>query len=420
MGKKNKEKYSQKDIKQYIYDDYIFNRELESTSDIIKHMSLLVDNNMASKVSSKEDMGYIQVSLYKIASMFMTKYNKSLKDFKRRQLEHEYSNEKITADISPELVELSKEGLEPGIYYAKLGNEKHDDYAMLHVVEDPEDSYMISFELFFIGYKHRKYKKKFFGLVDHYKKINEKRKNECLVTLGYNFDYKETQFKSFDRMVFTDKKKILQYIDNWVESIPIYHKYEMIPKLSILLYGEPGTGKSTFCKALAKYLGIEYVGQITAEFFVKDDRTTNVRKSKIYSGSEIVYSLDDIDCICKSREEDNSNENGKILSALLEFLDNPNTFYYKAKDGKYYPVSIVVATTNYYDKLDTAIKRYGRFDLKIEMKPFNYDQAQEMCALYDLKLEDIYHEKIDKSFSISPAYLQALCMENVDKTLKEN
>ena len=27
-------------------------------------------------------------------------------------------------------------------------------------------------------------------------------------------------------------------------------------------------------------------------------------------------------------------------------------FYYKAKDGYYYPISIVVATTNYFDKLD--------------------------------------------------------------------
>ena len=112
------------------------------------------------------------------------------------------------------------------------------------------------------------------------------------------------------------------------------------------------------------------------------------------------------------------NEAGKFC-VQIKSKCHPLEHFGRYLQFGYYPFYFE-DTQNYYDKLDTAIKRYGRFDLKIEMKPFNYDQAQEMCALYDLKLEDIYHEKIDKSFSISPAYLQALCMENVDKTLKEN
>ena len=130
--------------------------------------------------------------------------------------------------------------------------------------------------------------------------------------------------------------------------------------------------------------------------------------------------IDDIDCVCKSREESEDKENLEVLSNLLSFLDNPGTFFYKAKDGLYYPISIVVASTNYYDRLDDAVKRYGRFDLKIEMKDFGIDEAKEMCAVYDLTLEDVLPNKVEnkKDFTISPAHLQALCLENIDKGLK--
>lgn len=420
MSKKKHEK-SQKEIRQFIYDDYIFNNDLTSKEEVLKHIALLVDNDMASHISGKEDMSYLYVSQYKIASWFMCKYNKSLRKFKRRPLPHE-SMEYVTSDVPEEIIKMGKEGLDFGIHYANLGNSKHDDYAILVVEQDPEDIYVIGYDLYFIGFKHMKYRNKFFKKVDKLRKLNEQIKTERIVTLGTTPEYKEAQFKSFDNMVFTDKNRIIDYIDNWVNSIPIYHDYEMIPKLSILLYGDPGTGKSTFCKALAKHLGIESVGVITSSYFADDDandyRGYRRRRKPQLNGGGIVYSLDDIDCLCKSREEDDSVENGKILGKLLEFLDNPETFYYKAKDGKYYPISIVVATTNYYDKLDAAVTRYGRFDLKIEMKPFNLEQAEEMCKIYNLKFKDIYKEKIDKDFKISPAYVQALCMENVDKSMK--
>ena len=52
------------------------------------------------------------------------------------------------------------------------------------------------------------------------------------------------------------------------------------------------------------------------------------------------------------------------------------------------------------------------------MKDFNYEEALEMCSIYDLKLSDIYKGEIKKDFTISPAELQALCMENIDLSIK--
>jgi SpoVK/Ycf46/Vps4 family AAA+-type ATPase len=189
----------------------------------------------------------------------------------------------------------------------------------------------------------------------------------------------------------------------------------MIPKLSILLYGDPGCGKSAFCRAVAKYLDIHTVISLSPQYFDNDSDNKN---NAVYKYDQSIYSIDDIDTICTSREDDKSRENNRALSTLLDFLDNPPAFYYKADDGKYYLVAIVCASTNYIDRLDSAVKRSGRFDLKIEMKKFNKEQAQEMCDLYNLKLEDIYDGEITEDSTFVPAHIQALCTENLDNSFK--
>ena len=41
-----------------------------------------------------------------------------------------------------------------------------------------------------------------------------------------------------------------------------------------------------------------------------------------------------------------------------------------------------------------------------------------MCDLYGLKLESIYKKEIKDDTTFSPAEIQALCMENIDDSLK--
>jgi ATP-dependent 26S proteasome regulatory subunit len=82
-------------------------------------------------------------------------------------------------------------------------------------------------------------------------------------------------------------------------------------------------------------------------------------------------------------------------------------------------VSILVATTNYFDKLDDAVKRYGRFDFQLEMDYFNFDEAEEMCKLYNVDIYTLFTSIDKETFSISPAQLQAMCIENIDNALKK-
>lgn len=417
-NKKNKNKKfdtSQENICDYIYSDYVADLEHDASFDIEKKLPLLVGNNLAWKTKGRYSPWFISLIDYRVICKFMQKYNKKLKNYRLTLSENAFGGSNQTMAIfDKRLLKLAKQALQAGTYYAQIGD---SEFAFLKVDEDPDDHDDFVYEFYIIGKKWKKFKAQLDKMIEEYKNIDNSRKHERIEYLDGRATV-DTVFKPFDKVIMRDKDKIIKYIDNWVNNIPLYYeKYSMNAKLSIILYGEPGTGKSTFCRSLAKYLDIETVTSIGPDYFNSDERD-NRRSRGLSRYSGTVLSLDDIDCLCVSREIDKSKENNETVSNVLDFLDNPPTFYFKAKDGVKYPVSIVVATTNYFDKLDPAVKRYGRFDLQLQMNNFNKKEAQEMCDIYNLKLEDIVKDSNKKDFTISPSKLQALCLENIDNTLK--
>lgn len=409
---------------------HIDDLQLKKISEVVPKLDLLVENHLGNVIT---DVHYTddKFNQYFVMSKFMIDLNPDLKEYVNDPKKVGYSdNSIITVTDHSEIVKISSKGLFPGMYYAICGKHGNGNYVVL-VIEDmsgdhDQRSYLYStwrVKMYFIGDKRNKYMKKYYALYDKYKAYADTTKSDLIYDKTSSKKYTYLQFKTFDQMVFKDKDKLIKYIDHFIDNIPQYYQYGVTPKLSILLYGKPGCGKSTFYQALAKHMGVSKIQCVNANHFTANDNSSYSGSSQRSKGIlyPTIYALDDVDCIAGSREDDDSMDNKSILQQLLAFLDNPGTFNYKAKDGLYYPISVVIATTNYYEKLDPAVQRFGRFDLKIEMKEFDAQDAEEMCQLYKLHLDDVVdmNEKDRDSFVISPAELQALCMEKIDASIKD-
>ena len=108
-------------IAEYIYDDYIQNRDFMSKDQLLKNIGLLVENDLAVKISGRD---YVDISMdsriqeYRVISEFMVKHDKSLKN-----KQFDYKPTYTFSDIHPEIRKLMEYQLDIGTYYLDLSND---------------------------------------------------------------------------------------------------------------------------------------------------------------------------------------------------------------------------------------------------------------------------------------------------------
>lgn len=249
---------------------------------------------------------------------------------------------------------------------------------------------------------------------EHQKYINKRKREK-----GTHFEYASFEngrlniFQSdklfFNYIISKEKNQIFNHIEKWCKSKLLYNKYSITHKTGILLYGKPGTGKSSMVKAIATHFKckvaiiskLEEISECISQ--IKEERDYANKKRHPYL---IVF--EDIDCMLNSRETELDKTKKNTLDGyyaqLINFLD-----------GMGAPTNtIFVATTNYIDRIDPAFIRDGRFNLKIEMEYFEEDDVKEMCELYGVDY-NIIKDKI--TTPICPASCQKIILEKLEESI---
>ena len=79
-------------------------------------------------------------------------------------------------------------------------------------------------------------------------------------------------------------------------------------------------------------------------------------------------------------------------------------------DGPYSTENtIYIATTNYLDRLDNALVRPGRFDIKVNLEYYEKDLALRFVERFGYSEDDL--TKMNVTYPIQPALLQSIVME---------
>jgi chaperone BCS1 len=132
-----------------------------------------------------------------------------------------------------------------------------------------------------------------------------------------------------------------------------------------LLYGPPGSGKSSMVWAIASHLKMDLAVVNMAIKGMSDD---DLRYCLADMPVNSLGLIEDIDCIFQEREK--TDDAHVTFSGLLNALDGV-----AAAEGH-----IMFITTNHRDKLDAALLRPGRCDMQFEIG--NADSSQ-VCRLFD-------------------------------------
>ncbi|RCN47774.1 26S proteasome subunit P45 family protein [Ancylostoma caninum] len=159
-----------------------------------------------------------------------------------------------------------------------------------------------------------------------------------------------------------------------------YEEMGITAPKGVILYGEPGTGKTLLAKAVANSTAATFIRATGADLVQKNsgDGAKLVRelfKMAKDNAPSIVF-LDEIDAVGTKRYDTSSRGEQEVQRTLLELLNQLDGFESRG-DVK------VILATNRIDSLDSALLRPGRIDRKIELpKPDDKTRQKIFSVIY--------------------------------------
>ena len=159
------------------------------------------------------------------------------------------------------------------------------------------------------------------------------------------------------------KERIREIVELPMKHPELFRHLGIEPPKGILLYGPPGTGKTLLAKALANEIGAYFISingpEIMSKFYGESEqRLREIFKEAEENAPSIIF-IDEIDAIAPKREEVTGEVEKRVVAQLLTLLDGLK------ERGRV----IVIGATNRPDAIDPALRRPGRFDREIEIRP---------------------------------------------------
>lgn len=215
--------------------------------------------------------------------------------------------------------------------------------------------------------------------------------------IGYYLERKKIKIDELFELPSDELLHIIEDIEKFWNRKEKYKEYNFVHKRGILLYGDPGNGKSGIIQLCTKYL-IEEMGGIVINLSNGDQIDYYQHLigplREIEPDTPLIVILEDIDSI--------AGEGNWSTSILLNLLDG-----IKQIDNVVY-----LATTNYPEKLEERItNRPSRFDRRYEIEMPN-DKVREIYIKNKLTEKELLNLDlkmwIEKTKDLSLAHMREL------------
>lgn len=186
------------------------------------------------------------------------------------------------------------------------------------------------------------------------------------------------------------KERIVDDVQDFLSSSKWYHERGIPYRRGYLLFGPPGTGKSSFIQALAGHLNYDIAMLNLSERGLTDDRLNHLLT--VIPQRTLVL-LEDIDAAFSNRrqvEADGYQGANVTFSGLLNALDGVGS----AEER------VIFLTTNHVDRLDEALVRPGRVDMTVRLAEATIYQIEQLW--------DRFYGEIDTDQTLKADFLSKL------------
>ena len=192
----------------------------------------------------------------------------------------------------------------------------------------------------------------------------------------------------------------------------LYDDIGIKPPKGVILYGEPGTGKTLLAKAVANSTSATFLRVVGSELIQKylGDGPKLVRELfKVADDlSPSIVFIDEIDAIGTKRYDASSGGEREIQRTMLELLNQLDGFDSLSE------VKVIMAT-NRIDSLDPALIRPGRIDRKIEFPLPDQKTKRRIFQIHTGRMslaDDVNTEEfVMAKDELSGADIKAMCTE---------
>ena len=141
----------------------------------------------------------------------------------------------------------------------------------------------------------------------------------------------------------------------------IFQKLGIDPPKGVLLYGQPGTGKTMIARAVASETDANFISisgpEIVSKYYGESEHKLRQMFEDAEKDAPSIIFIDEIDSIAPKRDEVMGEVERRVVAQLLSLMDGLKS------RGKV----IVIAATNRPNSIDPALRRGGRFDREIEV-----------------------------------------------------